>query len=65
MCLLSLMFPGWVGEPRADLRERLDSGKKYDTPLEVPAVTHWLKNMSHDNVLGMLEVPRYAESQRR
>ena len=28
--------PGWVGEPRADLRERLDSGKKYDTPLEVP-----------------------------
>ncbi len=25
--------PGWVGEPRAHLRERLDSGKKYDTPL--------------------------------
>ena len=47
--------PGWVGEPRADLRERLDSGKKYDTPLEVPAVTHWLNNMSHDNVLGMLK----------
>lgn len=47
--------PGWVGEPRADLKERLDSGKKYDTPLEVPAVTHWLKNMSHDNVLGMLK----------
>ena len=47
--------PGWVGEPRADLRERLNSGKKYDTPLEVPAVTHWLKNMSHDNVLGMLK----------
>lgn len=47
--------PGWVGEPRKDLRERLDSKKKYDTPLEVPQVTHWLHNMSHDNVLGMLK----------
>lgn len=54
--------PGWVGEPRADLRERLDSGKKYDTPLEVPAVTHWLNNMSHDNVLGML---KYLNMQNR
>jgi glycosyltransferase involved in cell wall biosynthesis len=47
--------PGWVGEPRQDLLERLKSGKKYDTPLEVPAITHWLHNMSHDNVLGMLK----------
>ena len=47
--------PGWVGEPRKDLQERLASGKSYDTPLEVPQVTHWLHNMSHDNVLGMLK----------
>ena len=47
--------PGWVGEPRKDLQERLKSGKKYTTPLEVPQVTHWLHNMSHDNVLGMLK----------
>ena len=47
--------PGWVGEPRKDLQERLVSGKSYDTPLEVPQVTHWLHNMSHDNVLGMLK----------
>ena len=47
--------PGWVGEPRKDLQERLKSGKKYDTPLEVPQVTHWLHNMSHDNVLGMMK----------
>ena len=47
--------PGWVGEPRKDLQERLQSGKKYDTPLDVPQVTHWLHNMSHDNVLGMLK----------
>ena len=47
--------PGWVGEPRKDLIERLESGKKYDTPLEVPQITHWLHEMSHDNVLGMLK----------
>ena len=56
--------PGWVGEPRKDLQERLlkiqntPSDQKtsiFDTPLEVPQVTHWLHNMSHDNVLGMLK----------
>ncbi len=47
--------PGWVGEPRKDLQDRLKSGKKYDTPLDVPQVTHWLHNMSHDNVLGMMK----------
>ena len=47
--------PGWVGEPRKDLQERLKSGKQYDTPLEVPQVTHWLHNMSHDNVLSMMK----------
>ena len=47
--------PGWVGEPRKDLQERLKSGKQFDTPLDVPQVTHWLHNMSHDNVLGMMK----------
>ena len=47
--------PGWVGEPRADLKARLESGKKFDTPLEVPQITHWLHEMSHDNVLGMMK----------
>ena len=47
--------PGWVGEPRKDLQERLKSGKTFDTPLDVPQVTHWLHNMSHDNVLGMMK----------
>jgi len=47
--------PGWVGEPRKDLIERLESGKTYDTPLEAPLITHWLHEMSHDNVLGMLK----------
>ena len=53
--LAFIEVPGWVGEPRKDLQERLVSGKSFDTPLEVPQVTHWLHNMSHDNVLGMMK----------
>ena len=48
--------PGWVGEPRKDLQERLkDTQNTPDTPLDVPQITHWLHNMSHDNVLGMMK----------
>ena len=48
--------PGWVGEPRKDLQERLSQGKhEWQEPLEVPQVTHWLHNMSHDNVLSMMK----------
>ena len=53
--LAFIEVPGWVGEPRKDLADRLAANKRYDTPLEVPQITHWLHNMSHDNVLGMLK----------
>ncbi|MBQ8463450.1 MAG: glycogen/starch synthase [Prevotella sp.] len=53
--LAFIVVPGWVGEPRKDLQERLQSGLPYDTPLEVPQVTHWLHNMGHDNVLNMMK----------
>ena len=53
--LAFIEVPGWVGEPRKDLQERLAEGKVYTEPLEVPQVTHWLHNMSHDNVLSMLK----------
>jgi len=46
--------PGWVGEPRRDLQERLASGQSYDTPLDTPVITHWLHNMHDDKVLGMM-----------
>ena len=60
--LAFIEVPGWCGEPRQDLIERLESGKKYDTPLDVPMITHWRHNMSHDNVLGML---KYLDMQNR
>ena len=53
--LAFIVVPGWVGEPRKDLQERLESGLPYDTPLEVPQLTHWLHNMGHDNVLNIMK----------
>lgn len=50
--------PGWVGEARQDLVERLEglkSGKTYDRPLHNPRVTHWLHNLNDDKVLGMMD----------
>ena len=62
--LAFIEVPGWVGEPRTDLQERLQSPlTNYDTPLEVPQLTHWLHNIrqraEHDEVL------RHAQPQGR
>ena len=53
--LAFINVPGWVGDPREDLQGRLKSKEKFDTPLEVPFITHWLHNMTHDQVLDMLK----------
>lgn len=60
--LAFIEVPGWVGEPRQDLIDRLKAGRKYDTPLHAPMITHWLHNMSRDNVLDML---KYLDMQNR
>ena len=68
--LAFIVVPGWVGEPRKDLQERMEREKgkvnseefaaalevsQETQPLEVPQVTHWLHNMGHDNVLNMMK----------
>ena len=53
--LAFIKVPSWVGDPRQDLLERLRSKEEFDTPLECPFITHWLHNMSHDQVLDMLK----------
>ena len=55
--LAFIEVPGWVGEPRQDLQERLQNAhpSSFTSPLEVPQITHWLHNMSHDNVLSMMK----------
>ena len=54
--LALVSVPGWVGEARDDLQARLKhKGEKYDTALQCPFITHWLRNMTHDQVLDMLK----------
>ena len=53
--LALVSVPGWVGECREDLLQRLKSREKFITPLECPFITHWLHNMTHDQVLDMLK----------
>ena len=53
--LAFIKVPSWVGEPRQDLLERLKSKEQFDTPLNCPFITHWLHNMSQDQVLDMLK----------
>lgn len=54
--------PGWVANPRQDLVDRLKSKETFDTPLEGPYITHWLHNMSHDQVLDMMKYLNMANS---
>lgn len=53
--LAFMKVPAWVGEPREDLLERLCSPDSFDTPLPCPVITHWLRDMTHDNVTNMLK----------
>lgn len=50
--------PAWVGEPRKDLQERLESGQRFDTPLPMPQLTHTLHNTDSDKVLSMMRYLR-------
>jgi hypothetical protein len=53
--LAFINVPGWVGDPREDLLDRLQSTEQFDTPLQCPFVTLWLHNMNHDQVLDMMK----------
>ena len=53
--LAFVQVPGWVCCPREDLKERLASGKACDTPLDWPLLTHWLHEMSHDQVIDYMK----------
>ena len=53
--LAFINVPGWVGDAREDLLERMNDDQTYTTPLKVPFITHWLHNMTHDQVLDMLK----------
>lgn len=52
--LALINVPAWMKEPRKDLQERLKTKEKYSSALETPVVTHWLNDMEHDRVLGLM-----------
>lgn len=49
-----IMVPAWTKEPREDLIDRLEKGGNYTTPLDNPAITHWLNDIQHDPVMGQI-----------
>ncbi|MCD8266426.1 MAG: glycogen/starch synthase, partial [Prevotellaceae bacterium] len=53
--LAFVMVPAWVSGVRADLVQRLRSGRTFHSPLENPVVTHNLHNMQGDTVLGAMQ----------
>lgn len=47
--------PTWLGSPREDLQKRYVSGETFDTPLELPIITHWLHEMNRDSIMNNLK----------
>ncbi len=52
--LALVQVPAWVGEPRADLQERLASETVFSEALPFPVHTHQQFNFNDDNVLNTL-----------
>lgn len=52
--LALLEVPCWMKQPRRDLRERMEEGGKYTTPLEMPYLTHELYNIDEDRIVGTM-----------
>lgn len=52
--LAFINVPAWMKEPRKDLHDRLKSREHYDTPLEMPYLTHWLNDANNDRVLRLI-----------
>lgn len=46
--------PGWQAGPRQDLKDRMENGMTFCTPLDNPIITHYLHQYNGDNVTGML-----------
>ena len=49
-----IMVPAWVYAPRADLKEVLDKDIHTDEPLQMPFLTHWLRQMNEDKVMNYI-----------
>lgn len=49
-----VLVPAWTAGPRADLKQRLEAGTPFDSPLPDPILTHLLHNYDQDNAVRQL-----------
>ena len=49
-----IMVPAWVYAPRADLKEVLASNMQTSEPMNMPFLTHWLKQMDTDPIMNFI-----------
>ena len=52
--LAFINVPAWVKGPRIDLQKRLETKRKFDTPIGDPRITHELHNQDQDKVLSQM-----------
>jgi len=52
--LTFINVPAWVGDAREDLKVRMKSNDKFCTPLDMPFLTHWLNDQTHDQILNYM-----------
>lgn len=64
--LAFIEVPGWQAGPREDLKGRLESGMKYNSPLDFPIITHNLHQYDGDRATEMMKwLDMYNQSDRR
>lgn len=49
-----IMVPGWVQEPRADVKARFNSNANYESPVSDPVFTHAVHNYYEDAILSRI-----------
>jgi len=49
-----IMVPGWVQEPRADVKARFNSNANYESPVSDPVFTHAVHNYFEDAILSRI-----------
>ncbi len=57
-----IMVPAWVQAPRGDLKALIEKDIKNTVPLQIPVITHWLHNMSEDQVLKYINYAGFTNA---
>ena len=46
-----IMVPAWIHQVRADVKYVVENDYPTTTPMQMPVITHWLKNMGQDKII--------------